>query len=273
MALIKCEECGKEISNKAKACIHCGCPILSDDSVNIVNSNNEDKNAIKQSTNEFWDKNSRKLSVEFNAVVSNKSKESTLNNIYIKELDKNVEILVPNNIKENEKIWKKIDDDSKCEFIVFTVKNVSIDSSIKSIATEKKSKKKANENKTIYDVIENYTPNCFVRFFDGPGVTSVIGLFITFAIIQEMWYIEVLIAFFIITFPLLLGKMFIPFLNARKYIKKNHIDEAIKNNPDYLNIATLTYELMPCRKMLWYIKKINIDAGLEIERKVRKKIL
>lgn len=27
MALIKCPECGKEISDKAPACIHCGCPI------------------------------------------------------------------------------------------------------------------------------------------------------------------------------------------------------------------------------------------------------
>lgn len=27
MALIKCPECGKEISNKATACIHCGFPI------------------------------------------------------------------------------------------------------------------------------------------------------------------------------------------------------------------------------------------------------
>ncbi len=27
MALINCEECGKEISNKASACIHCGCPL------------------------------------------------------------------------------------------------------------------------------------------------------------------------------------------------------------------------------------------------------
>lgn len=27
MALIKCPECGKEISNKAKMCIHCGYPI------------------------------------------------------------------------------------------------------------------------------------------------------------------------------------------------------------------------------------------------------
>lgn len=27
MALIKCSECGKEISDKAKTCIHCGCPV------------------------------------------------------------------------------------------------------------------------------------------------------------------------------------------------------------------------------------------------------
>ncbi|MBO4327126.1 MAG: zinc ribbon domain-containing protein [Clostridia bacterium] len=27
MALIKCPECGKEISDRAKACINCGCPI------------------------------------------------------------------------------------------------------------------------------------------------------------------------------------------------------------------------------------------------------
>ena len=27
MALIKCKECGKEISDKAKSCINCGCPL------------------------------------------------------------------------------------------------------------------------------------------------------------------------------------------------------------------------------------------------------
>lgn len=27
MALIKCQECGKEISNKANTCPNCGCPI------------------------------------------------------------------------------------------------------------------------------------------------------------------------------------------------------------------------------------------------------
>ncbi len=27
MALMKCQECGKEISDKAEACPHCGCPV------------------------------------------------------------------------------------------------------------------------------------------------------------------------------------------------------------------------------------------------------
>ena len=27
MALIRCSECGKEISDKATACVHCGCPV------------------------------------------------------------------------------------------------------------------------------------------------------------------------------------------------------------------------------------------------------
>lgn len=38
MALIKCPECGKEISDKAAACIHCGCPL---DEVEIVDENLE----------------------------------------------------------------------------------------------------------------------------------------------------------------------------------------------------------------------------------------
>ena len=30
MALINCHECGKEISDRAVACPHCGCPIEAD---------------------------------------------------------------------------------------------------------------------------------------------------------------------------------------------------------------------------------------------------
>lgn len=43
MALIKCSECGKEISDKASSCIHCGCPIeITDDMDNSVLEKQED---------------------------------------------------------------------------------------------------------------------------------------------------------------------------------------------------------------------------------------
>lgn len=43
MALIKCSECGKEISDKAKMCVNCGNPIqpLDDDYYDIVDKVNE----------------------------------------------------------------------------------------------------------------------------------------------------------------------------------------------------------------------------------------
>ena len=35
MALIKCPECEREISDKAKVCVHCGCPIVADNQDNV----------------------------------------------------------------------------------------------------------------------------------------------------------------------------------------------------------------------------------------------
>lgn len=62
MALIKCNECGKEISDKAKTCIHCGNPIFKESIKNINKKkweelSNEDKIKINHYRNrikEFW---------------------------------------------------------------------------------------------------------------------------------------------------------------------------------------------------------------------------
>lgn len=50
MALIKCPECGKEISDKAPQCIHCGCPIN-----NKVDSNTEETNNLFEYNGKYWD--------------------------------------------------------------------------------------------------------------------------------------------------------------------------------------------------------------------------
>lgn len=41
MALIKCPECEKEISDKAPACPHCGCPLTDDVVVNNLSMKSE----------------------------------------------------------------------------------------------------------------------------------------------------------------------------------------------------------------------------------------
>ena len=49
MALIKCPECGKEISDRAKQCIHCGYPL--DENINENNEINEILSNINNETN------------------------------------------------------------------------------------------------------------------------------------------------------------------------------------------------------------------------------
>ena len=53
MALIKCPECGKEISDKSKTCVNCGCPIAEENSEVVANVPNtitivEDKKTSAQ---------------------------------------------------------------------------------------------------------------------------------------------------------------------------------------------------------------------------------
>lgn len=61
MAMIKCPECGKEISDKAKQCIHCGCPIGIDDSVSEDYIDNEGKNDKMEAVTPDKRKNTIKL--------------------------------------------------------------------------------------------------------------------------------------------------------------------------------------------------------------------
>ena len=47
MALIKCNECGNEISDKSITCIHCGCPIQTKEKKYCLECGNEIKNGEK----------------------------------------------------------------------------------------------------------------------------------------------------------------------------------------------------------------------------------
>lgn len=65
MALIKCSECGKEISDKAPACIHCGCPmdLLKKSSSNIQVTKSMKKTGGMPYTIKIFDCNGSKVKV------------------------------------------------------------------------------------------------------------------------------------------------------------------------------------------------------------------
>ena len=48
MALVKCEECGKEISDKSTMCVNCGAPISIED--NMSNDGNNNSNCSKRNS-------------------------------------------------------------------------------------------------------------------------------------------------------------------------------------------------------------------------------
>ena len=52
MALIKCSECGREISDKASSCPHCGCPVTgTEELVEKLAVEKNDSEGNKEETN------------------------------------------------------------------------------------------------------------------------------------------------------------------------------------------------------------------------------
>ena len=72
MALIKCNECGKEISDKAKSCIHCGCPIEP-----LINNEKQNNDSIKRKTsnNNYYEKefNIKTIELDLNKIKNKKN--------------------------------------------------------------------------------------------------------------------------------------------------------------------------------------------------------
>ena len=70
MALIKCPECGNDISDKATSCIHCGCPIQTSSvqDVCVVNGRTYDMNCILNFANKYLapENASNKGNISFN---------------------------------------------------------------------------------------------------------------------------------------------------------------------------------------------------------------
>ena len=108
MALIKCAECGKEISDKAAACVHCGCPISVSTQANSANTGNAP----------------RVLSMDFDAVLYGADNESTPQKVYVKELGRDVEFTIKNSTQVGDTIQTNLTAGSKYNHILFTAVSV-----------------------------------------------------------------------------------------------------------------------------------------------------
>ena len=110
MALIKCSECGREISDKAPACVHCGCPT----SVSVQNT------VPTSAPNANPD-----LSVNYNAVLSGAVDGRSQQKVYVKELGRNVEFPIRNNTQVGDTIRVSLKDGGAYSHIVFKAVSVS----------------------------------------------------------------------------------------------------------------------------------------------------
>ena len=80
MALIKCSECGKEISDKAVACINCGCPV-SVATAKTPAPETSYQNAASPATG-----TPGSLSVKYDAVLSGAENEKSMQSVFVKDL-------------------------------------------------------------------------------------------------------------------------------------------------------------------------------------------
>lgn len=84
MALIKCPECGKEISDKSKTCICCGYPL-------IQNEENKGKLIIKAQTQQ-WEFTVRQLTFDILTMDGEKLCTIQPGRVLVLEIDKEMEI-------------------------------------------------------------------------------------------------------------------------------------------------------------------------------------
>lgn len=162
MSLIKCSECGREISDKATACIHCGCPISASKPTTFAGLKVEQTG--NHTLNELFGNNSsvqftkeNYIKVEFQAVLSGSEADSSKQSVFVKDLGRNVEFTVSNSIKVGQSIRVRIQTE-QYSYILFVVASIA-KKEIKQTAAIN-----AASNQEAITLLKNYKPNLLVRF-------------------------------------------------------------------------------------------------------------
>lgn len=256
MALIRCSECGREISDKAAACIHCGCPITASTTVHTT-ANTAASNAP------------RSLSVNFNAVLSGAETEKTMQSVYVAQLGRNVEFAIDNNTQVGETIKITLREGSPVDYIMFTATTVSRTQQAAPAAN-------AVNTQTAADAIaaiKSYKPNFLVKFFKSGFIKKVVGMTITFVVAGRFGDVDTEAIALLVGAGILLmwlGSLY-PMANVKRYYRKHNIEDAIRRDAGNMNVAICAYNVLPTYKMLKYIRGLNPAAVQEIERQLEER--
>ena len=225
MALIKCSECGKEISDKAAACVHCGCP------VSVSTPKSSEPIDFQKTFGEFFNDSTRfvkerGITVDFDANVSGTEKGSTPHSIFLKELGRAIEFSVPNNIQVGQAIRVQLKDDANYNFVCFNVVSVSkaATASSTSPATAPTSDKTVStaaydEGASCDQKIKRFKTNTY-----RPFVICMIAFalcVISLVIAKTTSFKAIAILFFVAFFPAIFGVCRIPYyIKVNKAIKR-----------------------------------------------------
>ena len=279
MALIKCPECGRDISDRAAACIHCGCPLPAATPASAPAPSAP-----------------RSLSVNFNAALYGPENGKTSQTIYVTELGRNVEFSIDNSTKVGDTYKITLREGSKYEYILFTAVSVSNIPNASSVAASSSAptaapvrttpsasapvrtspSASAPSNQKAVTLMKSYNPNWIVNYVHSRRFFTI--MFLCFGLVGKLAAdgdMEMAFTGLAVTAPLwlssLLARIFYPMHHVKKYIRKHGLEDAIRNDGGYMNVAISAYNAMPGKKMLNYIRDLNPAAAKTIEQQLASK--
>ena len=126
-------------------------------------------------------------------------------------------------------------------------------------------------------LLKKYKPNFLVRLFKSQGFSGFLGKFIGMTIVFVVCGrlgdidMEVILPILGVCFVLLwLGSLY-PLVHLKVYCRRHHIVEAIRKDTGYMNVAINTFNALPTKRTLAYVRKLNPSAAQEIDRQLSEK--
>lgn len=295
MALIKCSECGKEISDKAAVCVHCGCPVS-------ASKSNFESQEFQQFFGQAFNRNATQplsvhtqptgdIVVAFSALLVGSESGSTTHRVFVPELGQDVKFNVPNNVRTGQSIFLpgqgtvgQTGQRGNLYFRVETIQRFGADGAYKPAQQTTPVQQAAPVRQAVsaqpappvqsFTPVENlvaalkaYKYNGFSRFCGRIAGVLIFGLIALFT--QDAME-EAIIAGLVLFVPaivfLLVWGHIHPKRHLKKYCRKHGVDVAVQLDSGNMPVCIKLYNAYPSKNMVALIKKWNPAAGEKIER-------